>query len=465
MLSCPGLREKGSKTRRGRFREEGRAMMGKRLRWAAALGAILAGQAAAERSAAETPSYYPVVAESNAAVLGRPIATSVPVAALQRPVPIAQTPVPPLLNDSASAPLAPVAFSEPAAIIRGQAPDGPYQSMYQPPTPPPPPPPPGVTTTPPYGAPQDGYIPGAPYDRPLAHPNGFFDRCKDFLGGSDGKGFNCHSDTAYESLITPVSNPFFFEDPRSVTEVRPLFLYQTAPSRTPIFAGGDSYFFGLQGRLALNDRWSIVINKLGIVSFSPRNPTDELGKSTGFAEFNIGPKFTFLHNTTSNTVAAFGLNFDLPVGDKKVLQDTGSLSLDPYFTFGWTFGQSSYGQFNLVDTTGFNFAVDNQRSDFFHTALHLDYDIARAHKWYPLIELNWFHYLQSGSVHNFNFEGIDLGNFGSNGVSSRDDLNLAAGFRYKFNEHAQVGVAAEFPIIRAQDIQEFRMTFDVIFRY
>ncbi len=433
-------------------------MIRSRLRWAAALGTILAGQAG-QLSFGAAPYPTPPATASNTAILGRPIAVSKPVAVLERPVVLAETlaaPIPP------PAPVAPVSFEEPAVITRGQAPDGAYQTMYQPP---PPPPPPTGGTAAPFGAPEGAYNPAAPYEQPLPRPNGFWGHCKDWFGGTNGNGFNCKSDGAFESLITPVSNPFYFEDPRALTEVRPLFLFQNSPKNAPIFAGGNSYFFGLQGRLALNDRWSIVVNKLGVVSFDPSAPVDGISNSTGFAELNIGPKFTFLHNTTNNTVAAFGLNLDLPIGSGTVLQNTGTLSLDPYFTIGHTFGRTSWGQFNVISTTGYTFAIDSQRSDFFHSALHLDYDIASAHKWYPLVELNWFHYTTAGQARDINLEGIDLGNFGSTGVAGRNILNLAAGFRYKFNEHTSVGVAAELPLVHPQDIQKFRMTFDLIFRY
>jgi hypothetical protein len=392
-------------------------------------------------------------------VIGRPIATAKPVAALERPVTAAAT------GDANAAPVPPVGYHEPGTIVRCQAPDGPYQSLYQPPAaPPPPPPPPGV-----YGAPADGYIPGAPVDQPLGHGQGFWDRCREWFGGTNGHGFNCQSDTAYDSLITPVSNPFFYEDPRSVTEVRPLFIFQTVPHHGASgLDGGNAFFYGLQGRFAFNDRWSLVVNKLGAVTIDPHATAEETaftGSHTGFSEFNLGPKFTFLHNTTNNTVAAFGLNFDLPIGSKSVLQDTGTLSLDPYFTIGHTFGRTSWGQFNIISTTGYNFGVDNKRSDFFHTGLHLDYDIASAHRWYPLIELNWFHYTTSGKAHPLNFEGVDLGNFGSTGVSGQDQFSMAAGFRYKLNDHVQFGIAGEFPLIRPQEIQDFRLTIDMILRY
>jgi hypothetical protein len=82
------------------------------------------------------------------------------------------------------------------------------------------------------------------------------------------------------------------------------------------------------------------------------------------------------------------------------------------------------------------------------------------------MELNWFHYTDSGKARDINLEGIDLGNFGSTGVSSGDLLTLAFGFRYKFSEHIQTGVAFEFPLVEFdRGIEKYRVTWDLIFRY
>src|SRR5262249_20078917 len=207
---------------------------------------------------------------------------------------------------------------------------------------------------------------------------GFFGHAHDWFGGTHHghNGGFCQSDHEFDVFASPVTNPFYMEDPRALTEVRPLFIAQNSPNHVPVFAGGNSYFYGVQGRVAFNDQWSLVINKFGFVTFDPNNPNVDLHSKTGFAEIHLGPKWTFLHNASTNTVAAVGLTLEVPFGSKQVLQDTGTLSLDPYISFAQSFGRTSYGQFNFMGTAGFNFSVDDQRSSFFHTGLHLDYDVA-----------------------------------------------------------------------------------------
>ena len=93
-----------------------------------------------------------------------------------------------------------------------------------------------------------------------------------------------------------------------MTEVRPIFLYQTIPGSNPLFRGGNAEFFGLQARLAITDCWSVVINKLGGVSINPGGDSPLPG-DTGFSEFWIGPKFTFLRNQETDTIAAAGARY------------------------------------------------------------------------------------------------------------------------------------------------------------
>ena len=118
-----------------------------------------------------------------------------------------------------------------------------------------------------------------------------------------------------------------------------------------------------------------------------------------------------------------------------------------------------------MSTFGYNFATDNSRSDNFFTSYHLDFDVANAHKIYPLVGLTWRHYTSNGKVQPINFEGGDLFNFGAEHISGKDELLLGPGVRYKFCEWAQIGTAVEFPIIRREDLEKFRWTLDVIFRY
>src|SRR5262249_32913993 len=159
------------------------------------------------------------------------------------------------------------------------------------------------------------------------------------------------------------------------------------------------------------------------VTIDPQSTKNGISSSTGFAEFMLGPKFTFYRCEATKTVVAAGLNFDLPIGNKDVFQNTGTLSLIPYISVAQNFLKSSYGSFNFMNTTGYSFSTDNERTDFFYSSFHLDYDVLNLSKIYPLIEMNWFHYTTNGDhPTTFGFEGRDLINFGSGNIAGRDNL-------------------------------------------
>jgi hypothetical protein len=388
-------------------------------------------------------------AQEPAATLGRPIAT------LGRPV---------LVDPGPSDGGVSAAGYEPPGgpIIRAQAPaDGPPAV-----------PPPGVPAVP--GPAAVPAIPSGPAGDIYAQPLGptsptppagdFWGRCAEVFGfGTNNRNF-LQSDHAFDNFISPVTNPFQFEDPRSLTELRPIFIFQETPHSNPLFRGTDVEFYGTQARVALTPRLSIVMQQFGLVHISSE-PGAPIEDRTGLSEIQIGPKFTFWRGEQTGTLAAVGLTFDIPAGPNRVFQDTGNLTLRPYLSFAQNFGRTSYGSFNFMSTFGYNFGTDNSRSDNFISSWHLDFDVGNCHKIYPLIELNWRHYTANGKVNNFDFEGGDLFNFGSEHIAGKDEVNFGPGVRYKFCEWAQIGTAVEFPIVRRKDLEEFRWTLDFILRY
>src|SRR5262249_24403522 len=146
------------------------------------------------------------------------------------------------------------------------------------------------------------------------------------------------------------------EDPRALTEVRPIFIFQKTPNGNPVFAGGDIEFFGTQARVAFTDRLSLVVTKLGATSIEQHNADADFQNNVGFSEIYIGPKFTFLRNDNTCTLGAVGVTFEIPAGDKSVFQDTGSLSVVPYVSMGQSFFKTCYGAFDALGTAGFAFS-------------------------------------------------------------------------------------------------------------
>ncbi len=371
-----------------------------------------------------------------------------------------------------------VSLGRPVALDDADAsPRKPIFRAQAPALPGPPPPPPPECGVPPVGVPTDPverYNCGVVMQNP-APSHSIFGSCRRLLGGvpagvtGAATSLSFRSDPCFNGFISPVTNPFLFEDPRALTEVRPVVIYQNVPDHlffnkngTLFASGGDLEFFGLQARVALNQRLSFVIDKLGWTAVQFKDGPD----TSGFSEVNLGPKYTFLRNQNTGTLGAVGVIFEVPAGSAKVFQDTGTLSVVPYLTLGQTFGRSTYGSFNALGEVGYAFSVDDKRSEYLFTSLHLDYNIANLNRFYPFVELNWFLYTAGGQSLTSGFEGRDLFNFGSMNIGTSDDqLFIAPGFRFKYNEHLQSGIAAEFPLTGRRDLLEFRITFDLIFRY
>jgi hypothetical protein len=270
------------------------------------------------------------------------------------------------------------------------------------------------------------------------------------------------SDHCFDGFISPVTNPFLFEDPRSLTEVRPIFLYQKIPGGQPDFGGGHITFFGTQARLAVTERLSFVIHKLGGQWFSSGGPVDA---SSAFTELWLGPKYTFIRNETTGSLLAGGLQFQVPLGSGGGFQDTGSLSIVPYVSYGQNlFRESPWGSFNALLGAAYAFSVNHERSDYLSLSGHLDWDVRNWHRLYPLVEMNYYLYTNNGTSNPVGVEGRDLINFGGQ-AKGHGLLTMAFGSRFKIVEAAQLGAAVEFPIAGPRDLFQYRFTLDFILRY
>jgi hypothetical protein len=272
------------------------------------------------------------------------------------------------------------------------------------------------------------------------------------------------SDHCFDFFASPVTNPFLFEDPRALTEIRPIFTWQSIPSNNPVFKGGNAEFFGTQLRLALTDRLSFTVNKLGVVAINPGSGST-IPSGFGFAEIDLGPKFTFLRSEATKALGAAGVIFQIPAGSAEVFQNTGSLSIVPYISLAKNFFETRLGSLNVMDTFGYSFSTTRARTDYFYNSIHLDWDIMNEHRFYPFVELNWFYYSVSGDTHHFGTEGRDLANLGSTDVGGRNNVHIAPGIRFQFSRRTSVGVAVEIPLSDRRDMLNYRGTLDVIFRY
>ncbi|NBO92287.1 MAG: hypothetical protein EBV06_08235 [Planctomycetia bacterium] len=441
---------------------------------ALALGLTAQAQEAGWRAVpiSSTPSGTPPIATIGRpiATLGRPVANRVEVPTTRMRQPIIRAamdeelpfpPPPPYIQvvgidpilDSGPSPTPSLSPAEPLSVNWQGPPD-----TVDPPTP-------AASAVP--ASPPD-LIPGVEPSHPVSPT--WWGKWSGWVTWGDrpsGKSQSWASDNCMPGMISPITMPFLFEDPRALTEIRPIFMYQSIPGSTPGVGGGNAWFFGTQARLAFDDRFSLVLNELGMVGINPSNKSGTLQSESGFAEIKIGPKYTFLKYSDWGSVAAAGLTFDLPVGGKQVYQNVGSLGLTPYLSYGQTFGRlpGGFGSLNFMGTTGYSASINNERSEYFFLNLHLDYNIANSNSFFPTLEFNWIKYTKAGRNVNFGFEGADLINFGSQSRQGSNYFTVAPGLRYRFSEHIYAGAAIEIPFSQEKGLNDYRLTFDMIFRY
>jgi hypothetical protein len=339
------------------------------------------------------------------------------------------------------------------------------------------PPPPGGAPyygQPPGGAPAPYYgQPGGPPPPPGGPPPGgaspWYQPIKDcwnriFGGGSSNSTgipgtWDARSDQAFKDFISPMTNVNFFEDPRSLTEFRFIGTYQKAPSDNILLDGGQIFDFNLQGRISINDNWSLILHRLGFANVKPGGAAlGGYSGGSGLTDIQLGAKYTFLRDTRSETLLAAGFSFEIPIGSDKVLSGTGA-GITPYLSY----GQGFLNDWHFLATTGYRFGISGGSSDFFFLSTHLDYGFFK--RFYPLVELNWYYYTSNGNRQPVDFEGGNLFNIGATGISGKSLITLAGGFRFKFSEAIQTGIIYEMPIVGTSMLEKYRISLDLIFRY
>lgn len=263
------------------------------------------------------------------------------------------------------------------------------------------------------------------------------------------------SDACFSNFITPVTNTLFFEDPRTLTELRPIYIYHNIPNGTPI-GGGSVQGWAAQFRIALTERLSIIATKDGYIHLN----NDALGEHDGWADLAAGLKYNLFRDVCNQQLLSTGFVYEIDMGEHQVLQGRGDGEFHFFLSGGSQIGD--YGHW--VSGTGFRIPTDHTaRSQMWYWSNHWDY--ALTDSLYSLVELNWYHWMRSGEALPFNFEGGDVFNLGSTDVAGNDIVTAAVGGRYKATDGVIFGCAWEFPLTNRRDLLHDRLTVDMILRY
>ena len=109
------------------------------------------------------------------------------------------------------------------------------------------------------------------------------------------------SDHSFDDFISPMTNPLFFEDPRTLTEARLIFANHRLPGT---LGGGSAQLYAMQLRAAINEDVSIIATKDGfIVSDTPVIPND------GWADITAGLKINVYKDVCSQSLISVGTTY------------------------------------------------------------------------------------------------------------------------------------------------------------
>jgi hypothetical protein len=256
-----------------------------------------------------------------------------------------------------------------------------------------------------------------------------------------------------DKAISPVANPLFFESPFIQSEVRPLFAYHQIDDS---FIGGYARVYAVQLRYAINDRLAIIATKDGYIQLRPNVPGLD---GEGWADLAAGVKYAIIDDRENAAILTAGVKFEIPTGEADVFQNNGDGEFNLFVS-----GAKGYGNFHISGSVGVRLPIDmNAENAFLHYSIMLDYYTC---KWFiPFVGLNGMTCLTEASNTPFNVEGFDIINFGASNAGGFNQIVLAAGFRSRVTDWADLGFAYETCMTSPKGIFDYRFTTDFIVRF
>jgi hypothetical protein len=261
------------------------------------------------------------------------------------------------------------------------------------------------------------------------------------------------SDHCFDRFISPISNPFFFEDPRSLTEARGIFLDNSLPNTV---GSGDAQVWAGQLRGRVTDRLSLIAPRLAYWQVNSAGG----GNPRGFMAAPVGFKYNFVRDVERQLLISGGITYFIPATDPN-LPPPGSGD----FHFYLTGGAQIYDRGHWLSGTGFRIPSNNNwGTQLWYWSNQWDYEL--PNHIYPLVGLNWYHWMRSANLNApIPVTGLDLLNLPTGGVAGSNVVTGLAGMKWKPSGHLEVGGGYEFPLTQNRDVLSNRIYFDVILRY
>lgn len=288
----------------------------------------------------------------------------------------------------------------------------------------------------------------------------------DCLGRMKLLGFIKPSDRCFDDFISPMINFVFFEDPRTLSEIRPIFVHHNLPDSVGSLGlpGGSVQLYAMQVRVALSERLSLIAVKDGyVVANMDPGPLDTL-LNDGWAAVTAGLKYNLVRDTRRGRLASVGFTYEIPIGSQRTLQDVGD---GEFHVFGTAGQRLLNGKAHFLTSVGYRFPVDREvQTTSVHWSNHLDYRV--TDRLYLFTELAWWHWTESATGAGalpLGVAGQDLFNLSSSNVEGNNLVTQNVGLKFKPKSNTEIGLAYEFPLSDFKDIIQDRVQVDLIYRY
>jgi hypothetical protein len=261
------------------------------------------------------------------------------------------------------------------------------------------------------------------------------------------------SDHCFDRFISPISNPFFFEDPRSLTEARGIFIENSLPS---LIGSGDLQVWAGQLRGRVTDRVSIIAPRLGYIQVNQSGG----GAPVGFLSSPVGVKYNFYRDVERQLLFTGGITYFIK-GSGNALSNFG----DGDFHIFLTLGAQIFDRGHWLSGTGFRLpSNDNWGTQLWYWSNQWDYEL--PNHIYPLVGVNWFHWMNSSTLNlGAPVTALDLLNLPSIGVAGTNVVTSVVGAKWKPSGNLELGSGFEFPLTNRTDILHNRLYADMIFRF
>jgi hypothetical protein len=117
-----------------------------------------------------------------------------------------------------------------------------------------------------------------------------------------------------------------------------------------------------------------------------------------------------------------------------------------------------------MGTLVYSQALDTEaNSSTLHYGLNADYYVCQ---WFiPFLSAVAWTVTDAGNAVPLNLEGYDAVNFGSAGSAGRTQVVLGFGFRTRFNEHFDIGLAYQKSVATPRGLFDDRITVDCALRF